>query len=58
MYRLHPVLSRRLYLPRIALVGSVNRSVARAMSSKTLFQAIKEDHEEVRILRCPERCPD
>lgn len=56
MSRLHPVLLRRLYPPRITLVGSVNRSVVRTMSSKTLFQAIKEDHEEVRILCCRESC--
>ena len=38
---------------RVALVQAstlkANPSFARAMSQKTLFEAIKEDHEEVRV---------
>ncbi len=44
--------SRLRLLPHLTLNSRVtlasSRTFARAMSQKTLFEAIKEDHEEVR----------
>ncbi|KAJ3533598.1 hypothetical protein NM688_g7261 [Phlebia brevispora] len=47
MLRLHTTFARPALASRLALFSPASRRFVRKMSQKTLFQAIKEDHEEM-----------